>query len=240
MTAFAYLIEPPFNYRDHAGTVTGCDVELARQVLEMVGLHEVELVEAEFAQLLPGLIDGRWRMTTGLFATEERRQVAAFSRPIWGLPDGLLVAKGNPIGLTGYRTVARIQECMLAVIRDQIQHRSAVEFGVPSDHILIFETYGEAARAVLDGRAHAYASVARAHGGFIEQSDEPPLEVVMVEADEKDPAVGCFGFGKLDDDFRRAVDDALTAYLGSSEHRSMMDRFGFTDAEIDLIAPTKL
>lgn len=240
MTAFAYLIEPPFNYRDHAGTVTGCDVELARQVLEMVGLHEVELVEAEFAQLLPGLVDGRWRMTTGLFATEERRQVAAFSRPIWALPDGLLVAKGNPIGLTGYRTVARIQGCMLAVIRDQIQHRSAVEFGVRSDHILIFETYGEAARAVLDGRAHAYASVARAHGGFIEQSDGPPLEVVMVAADEKEPAVGCFGFGKLDDDFRRAVDDALTAYLGSSEHCSMMDRFGFTDAEIDLIAPTKL
>ncbi len=52
--------------------------------------------------------------------------------------------------------------------------------------------------------------------------------------------MGCFGFGKLDDGFRRAVDDALTAYLGSSEHRSMMDKFGFTDAEIDLIAPAKL
>ncbi len=240
MTAFAYLIEPPFNYRDHAGTVTGCDVELARQVLEMVSLHEVELVEAEFAQLLPGLVDGRWRMTTGLFATEERRQVATFSRPVWALPDGLLVAKGNPIGLTGYRTVARIQGCMLAVVRDQIQHRSAVEFGVPPDHILIFETYGEAARAVLDGRAQAYASVARAHEGFIEQSNNPSLEVVTVAADEKEPAVGCFGFNKLDDGFRRAVDDALTAYLGSSEHRSMMDKFGFADAEIDLIAPTKL
>ncbi len=185
MTAFAYLIEPPFNYRDHDGTVTGCDVELARKVLEMVGLHEIELIEAEFAQLLPGLVDGRWRMTTGLFATEERRPAAAFSRPIWALPDGLLVAKGNPVGLTGYRTAARIQGCMLAVIRDQIQHRSAVEFGVPSDHILIFETYGDAARAVLDGRAHAYASVARAHEGFIEQSDDPPLEVVTVAADEK-------------------------------------------------------
>ncbi len=27
---FAYLIEPPFNYREDDGTVTGCDVELAR------------------------------------------------------------------------------------------------------------------------------------------------------------------------------------------------------------------
>ncbi|WP_348528988.1 transporter substrate-binding domain-containing protein [Mesorhizobium australicum] len=96
MTKFAYLIEPPFNYRDADGTVTGCDVALARTVLGMVGLHDVEMVETEFAHLLPALSEGRWQMTTGLFATEERRWIAAFSRPIWALPDGLLVRKGNP------------------------------------------------------------------------------------------------------------------------------------------------
>jgi polar amino acid transport system substrate-binding protein len=237
MTAFAYLIEPPFNYRNHDGTITGCDVELARTVLGMIGFRDVELIEAEFAQLLPGLRDGRWRMTTGLFATEERRQLAAFSRPIWALPDGLLVTKGNPFGLMGYRTVARTEACMLAVIRDQIQHRTAIELDVPNDRILIFETYGEAAGAVLDGRAIAYASVARAHSSFIEQRDDLPLEVVTVGVEEKEPAVGCFGFGKSDDAFMRAVDGALATYLGSREHRSMMSRFGFSEAEIDLIAP---
>lgn len=80
MTKFAYLIEPPFNYRDDDGTVTGCDV--ARTIPGMVGLHDVEMVEAEFAHLLPGLSEDRWQMTTGLFATEERRRIAAFSRPI--------------------------------------------------------------------------------------------------------------------------------------------------------------
>ena len=236
MIAFAYLIEPPFNYRDQDGTVTGCDVELARTIFDMIGLRDAEFIEAEFAQLLPGLGEGRWQMTTGLFATEERRDIAAFSRPIWGLPDGLLVPRGNPLGLTGYRTAGQIQECRLAVIRDQIQHRSAVEFGVPAERILIFETYGEAARAVLDGRAHAYASVARAHSGFIEQSESLPLDIVTVAADEKKPAFGCFGFGKTDSGLLRMVDDALAAHLGSSEHRSMMSRFGFTEAEISLVA----
>jgi polar amino acid transport system substrate-binding protein len=236
MIAFAYLIEPPFNYRDHDGTITGCDIELARTVLGMMGFLDIELIEAEFAQLLPGLQNGRWRMTTGLFATEERRHLAAFSRPIWALPDGLLVTKGNPFGLTGYRTVARTGACMLAVVRDQIQHRTAVEFDVPDERIRIFETYGEAAGAVLDGRAAAYASVARAHGGFIEQGDDLPLEVVTLGAEEREPAVGCFGFSKSDDGFMRAIDDALAAYLGSREHRSMMSRFGFSEAEIELIA----
>ena len=65
---------------------------------ERLGVKEFELVETEFANLLPGLADGRWQMTTGLFATAERRQIASFSRPIWALADGLLVRKGNPRG----------------------------------------------------------------------------------------------------------------------------------------------
>lgn len=95
---FAYLIEPPFNYIDAVGRVTGCDVELARHVFAQLSIERFEPVEAEFAELLPGLAAGRWRMTTGLFGTEERRTLAAFSRPIWALPDGLLVREGNPFG----------------------------------------------------------------------------------------------------------------------------------------------
>ncbi|WP_440409687.1 transporter substrate-binding domain-containing protein [Neorhizobium petrolearium] len=236
MADFAYLIEPPFNYRRPDGTVTGCDVELARTVLAMAGVRDVTMAETEFAQLLPGLDDGRWRMTTGLFSTQERRRFAAFSRPIWALPDGLLVRQGNPMRLTGYRSAAQAEGCVLAVIRDQFQHRSAIGFGVPKERILILETYADAAAAILDGRADGYASVARAHGGYLEQNRGLPLETVIVGRDEKEPAFGSFAFRKSDAIFRQAVDDALLAYLGSGEHRAMMKTFGFDDAEIDLVA----
>ena len=102
---FAYLIEPPFNFQDETGAVRGHDVEIARHVFEQLG-EGFEPIETEFARLLPGLEEGRWQMTTGLFATDDRRSYALFTRPIWALPDGLLVAKGNPRGLTGYRSVA--------------------------------------------------------------------------------------------------------------------------------------
>jgi polar amino acid transport system substrate-binding protein len=88
----------------------------------------------------------------------------------------------------------------------------------------------------LDARAHVYASVARAHGGFISAHPDLEVEVVTVGADEREPAFGCFAFNKSDDAFREAIDDALLAYLGSGEHRTMMKRYGFSDAEIDLIA----
>lgn len=66
---FAYLIEPPFNHRTEDGTVTGCDVELAKCIFKLIGIEEFEPIEAEFADLLPGVAEDRWQMTTGLFGT---------------------------------------------------------------------------------------------------------------------------------------------------------------------------
>lgn len=236
---FAYLVEPPFNYVDAKGRVTGCDVELARHVFGELGIADFEPVEAEFADLLPGLAGGRWRMTTGMFAIDERKAHALFSRPIWALPDGLLVAKGNPLCLSGYRSMTENPHVRLAVIRDQFQHRSAVEFGVHHDRIKIFETYIEAAKAVRDGQADAYASVGMAHSGFLELNEEWPLEVVLIPSVEKPPAYGSFAFALSDMALLRDVDDILAAYLGSKAHRDMAAGFGFSDHAVDLIAAAR-
>lgn len=232
---FAYLIEPPFNHRTQSGKITGCDVELAKFVFAELGIDEFEPVETEFAELLPGASQGRWRMTTGLFATDERRKHASFSRPIWALPDGLLVRRSNPLALSGYRSVAQHDCARLAVIRDQYQHRSAIDFGISEDRIVIFETYTAAAKAVLDGSVDAYASVGRAHSGYIEQLPGLDLEIVVVPEVEKAPAFGCFGFSREDKVFRESVDAVLKAYLGTFEHRRKMAEFGFSDQEVDLV-----
>ncbi len=233
---FAYLIEPPFNYVDATGRVTGCDVELARYVFAEIGITNFEPVETEFAELLPGVGDGRWRMTTGLFGTDERRKSALFSRPIWALPDGFLVVSGNQMGLSGYQSVAENSDVRLAVIRDQFQHRSAVEFGVSADRIMIFDTYTEAARAVRKGTAHAYASVGRAHSGFVAQNPEWGLELVLVPDSEKPPAFGSFAFGLNDTDLLNDVNAVLAQFLGTDAHRTMLASFGFSAAEVDMVA----
>jgi polar amino acid transport system substrate-binding protein len=232
---FAYLIEPPFNYVDEDGRVKGCDVELASFVSSQLGTEAFELIEAEFAELLPSVAQGRWRMTTGLFGTRERKKTASFSRPIWALPDGLLVARGNPHGLNGYRSLVDNSDIVLAVIRDQFQHLSALEFGLPEDRILIFETYTEAAFAVQNGRAAAYASVGRAHSGFMERNPELDLELIVVPRSEKEAAFGSFAFSKADKAFRHAVNEVLDRYLGSNEHRTMMQKYGFSSDEVDLL-----
>lgn len=232
---FAYLIEPPFNYRGQSNTITGCDVELAKYALNELGIKNPEFVEAEFAELLPGLALNKWQMTTGLFATEERQNSALFSRPIWALPDGLLVNVNDASNLVGYQSIAENSNHTLAVIRDQFQHYSALNFGVPEERIVIFETYKEAAQAVLEKRATAYASVARAHQGYLEQYPNSKLTVLTIPTSEKPPAFGCFGFAKADTELQLAVDEVLNEYLGSKQHRSMMNVFGFSDNDTDLL-----
>jgi len=232
---FAYLQEPPFCFRAGDGAVRGCDVELAQAVLAMAGGGRFEPVEAEFAELLSGLRDQRWMMTTGLFVTDERRTRVDFSRPIWALHDGLLVRAGNPRGLAGYGSLARDRSAALGVIVEQVQHATALRLGVPADRIRLFRTQDEAAGAVATGQVDAYASVASAHRGYLADLPDAGVAVVDVPVAEQPPAYGAFAFAKERRDLRDAIDGALAAYLGSPAHRALMARYGFTAAEVDRV-----
>jgi polar amino acid transport system substrate-binding protein len=232
---FAYLQEPPFCFRGDDEVVRGCDVELARVLVTMAGGGAFRPVEAEFAQLLPGLLDKRWMMTTGLFVTDERRRRIDFSRPIWALHDGLLVRAANPRRIAGYRSLALDRSAVLGVIVDQVQHATALRLRVPNDRVRQFRTQNEAATAVALGHVDAYASVAAAHRGYLASHPNADLAVVDVAIEEQPPAFGAFAFAKESGDLRGAIDGALTSFLGSPEHRALVSRYGFTAAEVDRV-----
>lgn len=231
---FAYVTEPPFNYRDETGHVTGCDVELARCVFDRISIRDAVFVEATFAELLPGFALGQWEMTTGLFATKSRRELALFSRPIWALPDGLLVRSEDANRISGYGDLVDNNALSLAVIRDQVQIQSALELGVKPDQIKVFETYLEAAAAVRNGVVSAYASVARAHDGYLERT-LTDLVCIVVPVSQKAPAFGCFGFSKANPNFKAVFDDALDRFIGGDEHRKLMVTFGFSNDDVDFL-----
>jgi polar amino acid transport system substrate-binding protein len=232
---FAYLQEPPFCFRSDDDVVRGCDVELAKALVAMAGSAAFHPVEAEFAQLLPGLLDKSWMMTTGLFVTDERRKQVAFSRPIWALHDGLLVHAANPNGIAGYGSLARDGSAVLAVIVDQVQCATALRLGVPTSRIRLFKTQDEAAAAVAAGQVDAYASVAAAHRGYLANRPDARLAVVDVPIEEQPPAFGAFAFAKESGDLRAAIDEALGSYLGSPAHRALVSRYGFSATEVDRV-----
>lgn len=216
---FAWIEEPPFNFRDAAGAVLGHDADLARLVAERLGL-EFKPVETTFAELLPGLRDGRWQMTTGLFVTPARATRALFTRPIWRLADGLLVGAGNPGRLTGYVSVAGTG-LRLAVVAGQVQAAHALAAGVAEAQLLVASDYASAVALVRDGAAAAFASVARAHAETA--AADPALEAISVPATEVAPAEGAFALS--DPSLLAAVDGELARLLGGPEHRALQARY---------------
>jgi polar amino acid transport system substrate-binding protein len=231
---FAFLEEPPFCFTESSSAVSGCDVELARAVCERLGF-DFQPIATEFAHLLPGLADERWTMTTGLFVSDERQKLVDFSRPIWALADGLLVAEGNPRKLAGYRSLAADGTALLGVIAGQVQGHTALENGVPPERLSIFATQAEAAEAVAGGAVHAYASVAMAHRGYVARMSGAPFTVIDVPTAEKQPAFGAFALRKTDAALREAIDACLGDILGSRWHRDLMARYGFSEADIDRV-----
>ncbi len=201
---FAWINEPPFNYVEN-GELKGRDVDLARAAFAAIG-EAFEPVETVFSELLSGLRDGRWHVTTGMFITPERSQLAFFTRPIWTLFDGLLVRSDDARRIGGYRDVARSGE-KLAVLRAQVQEQTALSLGVTPASILVFEDYADAAEAVLSGEAIAYASVELAHRAHLAANPGLPLACVAVPPGEKAGDEG--GFACASAAVRDRLNDAL-------------------------------
>ncbi len=235
---FAYLDEPPFCAPGAEGAV-GCDVEVAFAVLKAIGIDRVETRLVTFAELLPGVAGGKWHINTPLFITEERARLVDFSRPVWSLADGLMVRAGNPKGLTSYRALAAHADARLVVVADQVQEQRALSAGLDPKRVLRVATQPEAVAAVLQGHADAYASVAMAHRGSLRAAPDARLDVVDFGADGGAAAEGAYSFAKSNEDLRLAFDRELGRYLGSPEHRALMRRYHFTDADIDRVAPRR-
>lgn len=72
----AYLDEPPFGVPpapgDPGARPSGCDLEVADLALARAGVRSVRYVLTDFPELIPGLVDGRWHMTTAIFVTPPR------------------------------------------------------------------------------------------------------------------------------------------------------------------------
>ena len=226
----AYVEEPPFYWTNAQGRATGADIELAQVVLRAAGATSVEPVATTFEQLLPGVRDGRWDMNVPIFVTAERARQVAFSEPVWTMVDGLLVHRGNPKALASYAAVARRADARLGVIPGQVQFQAARAAGVGDAQFVAFEDQPEALAALRAGRIDAFTGTALGARALAQAS--PELEVVTLAGDGA-PPIGAFSLRQDDARWMAAVNTQLRNYLGSSDHRARMARYGFSSAEID-------
>jgi polar amino acid transport system substrate-binding protein len=197
--------------------------------------------QVAFADLVPGLVSGRWQVNTGMFVTPERASLVRFTRPIWAVPDGLIVRAADAGRFASYADVAFDPAARLAVVVGQVQAGSARGEGVPDSRLLAYGTQDEAVEAVRTGAADAAASTAIGNRALLARSfSAGELAAVDLRAPagglrgpQGEVPLGAFSVSHGQPALAEALDAELATFLGSPEHRALMTRYGFAAADLD-------
>ena len=229
--------EAPYAFLDEDGRVTGEAPEVARAVAQRLGRGEPEWVLAEFGSLIEQLNSGRFDVVAaGLFITPEREEQVAFSRPTMLAPPGLLVARGNPLGLYSHAAAVARPEVRLAAIAGSVEERLLSSLGLPTDRLALVPDPQAGVALVqgrrVDGLALSQPTVRwwarqKPHSGTVE-SAEPLAQSAGIE-----PARVAFAFRREDKALREAWDAALADYMASGAHEVLLRELGIGEIEID-------
>ena len=231
--------EAPYAYVDSTtGDLTGEAPEVARRVFRQLGVGELEGVLTEFGSLIPGLKADRFDIiAAGMYITPERALEIHFSEPTYCISEAFVVASGNPEDLHSYEDVASNESARLGVVAGTVERGYARSVGVPDERVVVLPDAPSALEAVRTGRIDAYAGTSLTVQYLLDRADDARLERAVPFSDpliDGRPIRGCGAFGvrREDTDLLEAVNRALAGFLGTPEHRKLVEPFGFTAAEL--------
>lgn len=226
--------EAPYSFEDDDGDLTGATVALHREIFSELGIDEIEGVQAEFGQLIPGLTAGRFDViSAGMSILPERCEQASFSEPEFMYTTALMVPEGNPLGLTDITSVAEAEEDVtLATMTGAIETSYAEQLGIDS---LQVGGPNDGMDAVVNGRADAFALTGISLNWMAENSDAP-IEVTESFVQEIDgvPQVGAGGtvFRDEDTELLEAYNEVLAEIVSDEErYLEIVGPYGFTAEE---------
>jgi polar amino acid transport system substrate-binding protein len=221
--------EAPFGYATPDGKLTGEAPEVAKAILNKMGIAQVDGVLTEFGSLIPGLKAGRFDIiAAGMFINPKRCKEIAFSEPSYGIGQAFLVSKGNPKGLKDYGSVAADAGLKLAVMAGAVEAGYAKESGVQEDQLVVLPDGPSLLAAVQAGRADAAALTALSIANLASKSEGVEMtEPFGMVAGKSVMGHGGFGFRKEDTDLLAEFNKQLKEFIGSKEHLDLVTPHGF-------------
>lgn len=163
----------PFQFKDSAGNIIGVEMDLAAATASIMGL-DLEIVQQEFAMILPAVDAGTLNFgASGFTDTEERRErydfIDTFFAGIqWAQRvDEPTVDPDNACGLT-----VAVQRNTVPETDDlRPKNEKCIEEGKEEIEILSYETADQAATALVVGRADAFVADSPVTAWTIERAD---------------------------------------------------------------------
>jgi polar amino acid transport system substrate-binding protein len=233
-----YAVEPPYAYLKAGGEVTGESPELARRVVARLGIPRIEWRQAEFGELFHELEAGRVDViAAGMFVTATRAQRVGFSAATFHVHPALLVAEGNPRRVDFRGREIRREDIRIAVLAGAVEGELLRRMGFPASQILLVPDALTGHRAIESGVADGLMLSAPSLRWMASREHPGGTEVVELRSEPESVGIdgygnGAFAFRPADEKLREAWNEAMCPYLGSAEHRRLVGRFGFAEAEL--------
>jgi polar amino acid transport system substrate-binding protein len=222
--------EPPYTIVKPDGTVSGAAPDVARAVMQKLGVNEVVGSISEYGAMIPGLQARRFDViTAGLFMKPERCRAVAYSQPILCDAEAFALKKGNPLALKSYKDIADNPDARIGAPGGGTEERLALEAGVPRDRVIVVPDGQSGIKMLQDGRIDVYSLPVLSINDLLQKANDPSLEVV---APVEGAPVYCDGaaFRKQDEDLRDAFDEVLAEMKESGEFASIIEPYGFSAA----------
>lgn len=226
--------EIPYGYMDMDGTAKGMGPDVAKHIMDQLGIKKIEWITTNFGSLIPGLQANRFDMVAAEMAIlPQRCQQVLFSEPDSSYGEGLLVAKGNPDDIHSFESFADSDK-KIAIMAGADQLEMLQAMGVPGDRMVTIANNADAISTVATGRASAYAATSLTVSELAAKSDK-----VESAAEFKDPVIdgeavrswGGFTFSQKSEDLRDAVNAELTKYKQTEAWQKTMTQYGFSEAD---------
>jgi polar amino acid transport system substrate-binding protein len=217
--------EPPYTKLLPNGEVTGAEPDVAKAVLERMGITEIEPITAGYDAMIPGLDAGRWDMVAaGLFMNKSRCADVIYSSPVIVSTESLAVPAGNPQGLTTLDDI-RKGNVKVAVLSGSFELKTSLSLGIPQSKLPTYPLAPDALQALEDGRVDAVLlptlslQALKEQGGGFEIT--PPL-------DEFPKTGSGEAFRKSDQDFLTRYNKELEAFKQTSQFDKLLSKWGFS------------
>lgn len=226
--------EKPYGYENNKGELTGASVDTAKAVFAELGIDEVEGHLADYDQLVPGLGAGKYHaITSGMAITPDRCENAAFGEPDMKYGEGLIVQKGNPLGLKSYKDIADNKEATISIMSGATENEFVVSEGVDESQIQGAPDIPATIAAVESGRADATTGTEMTLIMALESADSDNIEFVEdFEQPDIDgvPSYGAVAFHPDETELLEAYNEKLAELKESGKIAEILEDNGF-DAE---------
>ena len=119
--------EPPWTMVTTGGEVSGAAPDLARAVLNKMGIKEIVASVSEYGAMIPGVQARRFDMVAaGLFIKPERCEAVLFSQPDLCDAESFMIKAGNPLNLKSFADVAS-SGAKIGVVGGGTEEKLAIE-----------------------------------------------------------------------------------------------------------------